>query len=121
MRFISSILAAILMICTACERNSNELLNIDLKVGLVSLSSPPDSFITNGLKIEFQWNPVKGVQGYHLQIADNHSFLNPIITCKLDTINYTSNNRLSDGIWYWRVRSFFDDDIFMRWSESRQF
>ena len=59
---------------------------------------------------QFQWTAVEGVSGYRLQIAASVDFAAPIV----DLVDYsqpqfTPEQALSDGNYFWRISSIVDD------------
>jgi hypothetical protein len=69
--------------------------------------------------VEFQWQEVSEVIGYHIQVAKKTSFTNPIKdTVLTDTC---SGADLADGNYFWRVRSMSSDSIWGEWSETWSF
>ena len=69
------------------------------------------------------WGRISWAQQYQLQVADNASFLNPIIDSTLgaEPLPDFTTSSLPDGRYFWRVRGQYDDGSWGDWSLMDEF
>jgi len=72
--------------------------------------SPYDTLGTNDNTPTFYWENVTGATKYQIQVDNNSDFSSPVIDAILSNSSFTPSNALADGIYYWRVRSKFDQN-----------
>jgi hypothetical protein len=57
------------------------------------------------------WDKVNGAKYYQLQVSGDRLFQKQIVAVKKTGKNKTAVSNLSEGIYFWRVRSFSKDDL----------
>jgi len=68
-----------------------------------NLSAPANGLLSSATKPAFSWAAVTGAASYIIQIADEDSFSNPLISQVVTTTKFTPTAPLPQGLWYWRV------------------
>ncbi len=69
---------------------------------VTTLLAPPPGAQTGGFPT-FKWTAVNGAAYYHIQIAKNPQFSQPVRDEIVDNIWYVLTDRLQDASYYWRV------------------
>lgn len=69
-----------------------------------NLVSPTNNSQTNNNKPLFKWQTARSATEYELQVAQNASFDNPVITKNINETEYAHNAGLEDASYSWRVR-----------------
>ncbi len=88
--------------------------------------TPELTLPTNGSTIDdstpsFAWNQAGYFhEQYQIQVDDFPSFISPVISQTISTQGYTAASPLSDGTWYWRVRTYGWSN-WSPWSSTWQF
>lgn len=98
------------------------MIRAGLAIQAPTLTSPLDGTATTDSTPTFTWTSVNGTIFYDLQLASDNGFTSDVFTVKdLSTTSYTLENSLSDGSWYWRVRSGDNSTHVGLWSQSQRF
>ena len=98
------------------------MIRAGLTIQAPTLTSHLDGTTTTDGTPTFTWTSVNGTIFYDLQLASDNGFTSDVFTVKdLSTTSYTLENPLSDGSWYWRVRSGDNSTHVGLWSQSQRF
>lgn len=76
-----------------------------LMVNATVLYTPTDGLYTNNNSIEFTWSLESLPSIYHIQIANNSDFIDPIVNYDLLTTPYFMIESQEDGTYFWRARA----------------
>ncbi|MBN1431088.1 MAG: polysaccharide deacetylase family protein, partial [Anaerolineae bacterium] len=70
-----------------------------------TLLAPANSSTTADITPSFDWEDVPGADHYRIQVDDNADFSSPAADSEPTRSIYTPNKPLSNGTYYWRVRT----------------
>jgi hypothetical protein len=74
------------------------------------------------LQPTFRWSPTLGARSYTLEVAQDQSFSDPILSVVTASSAYTPTATLpADATLYWRVRANDETGIGLSWSDTAQF
>ncbi len=74
--------------------------------GMPSLYEPLDSAILNNSTPTFVWENTVPTGSYHLLVASDETFTDPVIDVTLTDSTYTATSALNDGSYFWKVSPF---------------
>jgi hypothetical protein len=87
-----------------------------------TLVSPPTNlFTTDANKPNLVWNAAANATAYQLQLSTSATFAGAAIIDVSTNTSYTIPGSLTEGKYYWRVRSQNVSDTYSAWSLSRYF
>ncbi|MBN1385212.1 MAG: LamG domain-containing protein, partial [Elusimicrobia bacterium] len=88
------------------------------------LTSPADTVVLNYSTVSFTWSAsvddLSGIDNYELQVDDDIDFLS-LAYSTVTTLTQSTSTFLSDGGYYWRVRSKDTIGNYSDWSSTRSF
>lgn len=74
------------------------------------------------LATSFRWTPVEAARRYHLQVATDPTFSNPIDDLTTSALSYTSSTPYpADTALYWRVQALDENKVGLSWSPTGSF
>lgn len=82
--------------------------------GAPVLTSPADGAKTTGVSDPplgmpiLSWEPVDGAARYNVQVSGSAGFSDPVVDVTTEATNFTLEDALPDGVYYWRVRAQVD-------------
>jgi hypothetical protein len=86
-----------------------------------ALISPPDATAFSGPP-RFQWTSSEGARRYHLQVADEPTFGDPLADERTASTAFTALEQYpSAGTLYWRVQAEDENNIGLTWSDTGTF
>ena len=84
--------------------------------------SPAPASTTYDITPLLSWEDVTGAVGYHVQVATNSGFVDPLEDSSLTVSHYQVNETLTrDKTYYWHVKTKNDDDLWSAWSSPWSF
>ncbi len=92
--------------------------------GFASLEAPVGGESISETEPELSWTKVGGAKNYELEISDDPLFSDSILRKEVGSANQyelSSEEALSDGKYYWRVKAYDSDNDSMGWSNSESF
>jgi len=98
------------------------MIHAGLTIQAPTLISPSDGSTTTDNTPTFSWTSVSGTSSYDFQLASDNNFTINARTVKgLATTSYTLVNPLTNGGWYWHVRTGDNSADVGLWSQTRSF
>jgi hypothetical protein len=98
------------------------MIQAGLTIQAPTLTSPSDGSSTSDNTPTFTWTSVSGTSSYDFQLASDNNFTINAVTVKgLVTNSYTPVNPLTNGGWYWHVRTGDNSADVGLWSQTRSF
>jgi len=98
------------------------MIHAGLAVQAPTLTSPSDGSTTTDNTPTFNWTSVSGASSYDFQLASDNDFTTNAFTVKdLSTTSYTLVAPLTNGEWYWHVRTGDNSTDVGLWSQIRSF
>jgi len=98
------------------------MIQAGLTIQAPTLTSPSDGSSTTDNTPTFTWTSVSGTSSYDFQLASDNNFTINALTVKdLSTTSYTLVNPLTNGGWYWHVRTGDNSADVGLWSQTRSF
>ena len=86
------------------------------------LSSPLNDINLSETRPFFDWSDVSGIYVYELLVDNSADFSSPEINqTSLSSSEYKTPDSLSDGVYYWKVRSWDSEGNQSDWSKTRMF
>ena len=93
-----------------------------LKQSAPPVARDPDGGETVARQPTFRWDPAVGARSYTLQIAQDPSFGDPLISTTTSSTGYTTAATMpADTVLYWRVRANDENNIGLGWSQTQEF
>ncbi len=86
-----------------------------------TLTAPANGASTIDTTPTFDWGSVSGAASYTLQYATDSGFTQNLTTISTSATNYTPTSALTDGMWYWRVRTIDAAGNIGGWSNTWSF
>jgi len=78
--------------------------------------SPGPGENMDGSTFSIDWNFVDNAIGYHFQMDDKADFISPIDDLILDSPAFVSPTIVPEGLYYWRVKVLFPNNLESDWS-----
>ena len=98
------------------------MIQAGLTIQAPTLTSPSNGSSTTDNTPTFTWTSVSGTSSYDFQLASDNNFTINARTVKgLATASYTPVNPLTNGGWYWHVRTGDNSTDVGLWSQIRSF
>jgi len=98
------------------------MIHAGLTIQAPGLISPSNGSTTTDNTPNFTWTSVGGTNFCDFQLASDNGFTSGVVTVKgLSTTSYTSVEPLTDGEWYWRVRTGDNSTDVGLWSQTQCF
>jgi hypothetical protein len=98
------------------------MIHAGLTIQAPGLISPSNGSTTTDNTPNFTWTSVGGTNFCDFQLAPDNGFTSGVVTVKgLSTTSYTSVEPLTNGEWYWRVRTGDNSTDVGLWSQTLQF
>jgi hypothetical protein len=98
------------------------MIEAGLTVPAPTLTSPSSGSTITDNTPTFNWTSVNGASSYDFQLASDNDFTVNAFTVKgLSSTSYTSVNPLTNGGWYWRVRTGDNSTDVGLWSQTGLF
>jgi hypothetical protein len=95
------------------------MIHAGLTIQAPTLTSPSDGSTTIDNTTTFTWTSVNGASSYDFQLASDNNFTVGARTVKgLSTTSYTLVEPLTNGKWYWRVRTGDNSTGVGLWSQA---
>jgi len=86
-----------------------------------TLLSPLNGAVAQPIDLRFSWEPIQGVDRYHLQLSTENNFVNQIIDDSTVTATaYDVTDLDSSTVYFWRVRAHYPDHT-SRWTATWTF
>ena len=87
-----------------------------------TLLEPENGTCATSDNLTFTWTSIDGTNFYDFQLASDNGFTSEVTTVKgLSATSYTLENSLTEGSWYWRVRSGDNSTHVGLWSQNQWF
>jgi hypothetical protein len=98
------------------------MIQAGLTIQASTLTSPSDGSSTSDNTPTFTWTSVSGTNSYDFQLASDNNFtINARTVKSLSTTSYTPVNPLTNGVWYWHVRTGDNSADVGLWSQTGSF
>ena len=98
------------------------MIQAGLTIQAPTLISPSDGSSTTDNTPTFAWTSVSGTSYYDFQLASDNNFTINAVTAKgLATTSYTPVTPLTNGVWYWHVRTGDNSTDVGLWSQVLHF
>jgi len=98
------------------------MIQAGLTIQAPTLTSPSDGSSTTDNTPTFTWTSVSGTSSYDFQLASDNNFTINVRTVKgLTTNSYTPVTSLTNGGWYWHVRTGDNSTDVGLWSQALHF
>lgn len=130
-------LLLLLLICTTLLRLADgssqaaalaqtETLDVNGSLAAPALLLPADGAATTGVSDppygmpSLEWQALAAASRYQVELSTSAGFANPLVSLTTYATSYTSDEARADGVYYWRVRAFINNQ-WGAYSEVRSF